>query len=870
MSKFKNATSIICITTDGADHRIDNFINQCSSHNIKNYKIAKFKPYKECGFTLTGRHIDKIHENSKGPTTSHLLAIKNWLNSSKDQYVLIMEDDISLETIDYWNFNFSEFIDFLPQDWECVQLSCIRESFDNIEIKTRSRLNSDWGCQAYLIRREYAKKLVDKYCISDTHFNLDNFNVKIQISPGEYTVYDLFPIVENILFEGVGVVYNCPLFVEDINNTSTNFVKDIGNSNDSIHIDSHNFVLNWWKNEGYNKEVLEINNHQYQDPITVIQIGAHHGYDDLSAHLFKNYKELKFGLFVEANPIHIEKLQNCYSKYKNIKIENIAIKPKNNNEDFLEIFYHNRDQGKQVASYDIEHVKRHEIKYWGPGKIDSFKAKALWIEDLLDNYTLRDIDWLYIDIEGLESDILLNLDFNKYKIKRLEFEQIHLGDNASKILNRLTSFGYTKVNSLHPNDWAFELKNYSNSDLTTRFALDTENDQLNFEIAYEYEKVGHTASAFSHYLRCAERTENINLAYECLIRGYYCFDSQQNKNFTSSHLLKQAISLLPKRPEAYFLLAKYQEKHHQWYESYNYCCIALELCEFLNNSELKTNIGYDGKEGLILCKAINGNHWDKIDESRILLNELIDNNSNLTEQQISNIEYHLTEIEKKRQKHLRYYKYQHDKLKIKFDGSQNIEENYSQSYQDLFVLSMTEGKKSGKYLEIGAGDPHFGNNTYLLEKQYGWQGLSIEINSELVDKFKSSRSNKIIQGDATKLNYGKILNDLNIGTDFDYLQLDCEPPAKTFETLLSIPFNKYRFSVITYEHDYYLDTTRSYREKSRKYLQSLGYKLMIGNVSMDDSTPFEDWWIHPDLIDHKKFESIHNGNIISIEKHLFN
>ena len=863
MSEFDKLTSIICITTEGSDHRIDNFIDQCSAYGIENYKIAKFKPYQESNFTLTGRYIGNIHENSKGPTTSHLLAIKNWLESSEDQHVLIMEDDISLETINYWNFNFLEFFESLPQDWECIQLSCIRESFDNIEIKTRSRLNSDWGCQAYLIKKEYAKKLISKYYISDTHFNLDNFNTKIQISPGEYVIYDLFPIVENILFEGVGPVYNMPLFVEDINNTNTNFAE----CNDQVHVSSYNHILNWWKNEGYRKQVSDINSHVYKNPISIVQLGSHKGYDDLSRHLLKNYKQLKFGLFVEANPEHIDSLKTCYGKYENISIENIAIKPKDSNDDFLEIFYHDQDPGKQVASYDINHVKKHE-KYWGEGEIKSFKINALSIENLLDKHSITNIDWLLIDIEGLEPDILLNLDFNKYNIKRLEFEKLHLGEYCSKILSKLASLGYHKVDSLHEYDWAFELKN-SPDDLTTRLALDTENPQLNFDMGYEYEKAGHTASAFSHYLRCAERTKNIDLSYECLIRGYYCFDSQKDRNFTSSHLLKQAISLCPKRPEAYFLLGQFNERYQQWYECYTNCSIALEVCDFDHNP-LRLSTPYSGKECLMLLKAISGNHWDKMDESRLLLNSMIDDSSNLNNEQICSVEYHLTEIEKKRQKHLKYYRSRYDNLKIKFNGAKNIEENYSQAYQDIFVLSATDGKKGGKYLEIGAGDPFFGNNTYLLEKQYGWTGISIEINPELVDKFKSNRSNDIMLGDATKLNYQKILDNLKSGSDFDYLQLDCEPPAKTLEVLLSIPFNKYRFAVITYEHDYYLDMTRSYREKSRNYLESLGYKLIIGNVSMDDSTPFEDWWIHPELIDYKKFELLYTKDSKNIEKHIFN
>jgi len=55
--------------------------------------------------------------------------------------------------------------------------------------------------------------------------------------------------------------------------------------------------------------------------------------------------------------------------------------------------------------------------------------------------------------------------------------------------------------------------------------------------------------------------------------------------------------------------------------------------------------------------------------------------------------------------------------------------------------------------------------------------------------------------------------------------------------------------VITYEHDHYADETSSYRDKLRKYLESKGYKLVVSNISPDDNSPFEDWWVHPDLVD---------------------
>ena len=53
----------------------------------------------------------------------------------------------------------------------------------------------------------------------------------------------------------------------------------------------------------------------------------------------------------------------------------------------------------------------------------------------------------------------------------------------------------------------------------------------------------------------------------------------------------------------------------------------------------------------------------------------------------------------------RYFKEDHDKLITKFTGSETIENNYSQAMQDMFVLTMLDGKKNGVYVEVGADQP---------------------------------------------------------------------------------------------------------------------------------------------------------------------
>ncbi len=182
-----------------------------------------------------------------------------------------------------------------------------------------------------------------------------------------------------------------------------------------------------------------------------------------------------------------------------------------------------------------------------------------------------------------------------------------------------------------------------------------------------------------------------------------------------------------------------------------------------------------------------------------------------------------------------------DKEKIKVS-------TYSEAMQDCFVVKMTNDKKHGTYVEIGSGHPIRSNNTYLLENKYDWRGISLELNSELVLKFKAVRLNPVIAANATSIDYQELFSAFDLPSSIDYLQIDIDPALQSLEALKLIPFEKYKFSVITFEHDRYRANRQIARE-SRKLLKGFGYKLIVKNVNSQKLKPFEDWWIHPELVE---------------------
>lgn len=214
-----------------------------------------------------------------------------------------------------------------------------------------------------------------------------------------------------------------------------------------------------------------------------------------------------------------------------------------------------------------------------------------------------------------------------------------------------------------------------------------------------------------------------------------------------------------------------------------------------------------------------------------------------------------------------YNKNKFEKLKHKFNLSETIERNYSQAYQDMFVLSMLNGKKNGTYVEIGAMDAIFINNTYLLENQFEWKGVSFDIDQSSKDTFVSNgRKNSFVLGDALAVDFEKVFEENNFGKQIDYLQLDIEPQIQTLNCLKKLPLDKYRFSVITYETDFY-DKSAGHeesiknRDESRAFLLSHGYELIVGNVANNNPDEiFEDWYVDPTVIDKNILEIMRSSS----------
>ena len=201
----------------------------------------------------------------------------------------------------------------------------------------------------------------------------------------------------------------------------------------------------------------------------------------------------------------------------------------------------------------------------------------------------------------------------------------------------------------------------------------------------------------------------------------------------------------------------------------------------------------------------------------------------------------------------------------------DIDSSKSQIAQDLFVLSELNFKRGGFFVEFGATNGIDLSNTFLLENKYDWTGILSEPAKEwhndlsknrqvYIDKncvWSSSNENLMFNqigelstvdlfsdsdSHAQTRKYGnryqvktisleELLDKYDAPSVIDYLSIDTE--GSEFEILSSFNFEKYKFRIITCEHNYTPN-----REKIYSLLKEKGYVRKYTEISK-----FDDWFV---------------------------
>lgn len=186
-----------------------------------------------------------------------------------------------------------------------------------------------------------------------------------------------------------------------------------------------------------------------------IQVGAGTGDLDKRANNRDGFTEfiknkiprchIKKIILVEPNPLNIPLLKECWKDYPEATIYELGITPKTYQHNTIDFFYCPLDAPHyQVASILKSHIQKH---YGDDCEINKFTIPVKNLEEFINEVTTEEIELLSLDIEGIDAEILLDLNLNNIKLKYLSFEHLHLGTNMENVLKHLQNNNYTFLGS---------------------------------------------------------------------------------------------------------------------------------------------------------------------------------------------------------------------------------------------------------------------------------------------------------------------------------------------------------------------------------------------------------------------------------------
>jgi glycosyltransferase involved in cell wall biosynthesis len=123
--------------------------------------------------------------------------------------------------------------------------------------------------------------------------------------------------------------------------------------------------------------------------------------------------------------------------------------------------------------------------------------------------------------------------------------------------------------------------------------------------------------------------------------------------------------------------------------------------------------------------------------------------------------------------------------------------------------------------------------------------------------------NDMVKITSTGITFDKICSSHGI-TNIDYLQIDLEADMgttiSTLDKLDKEVMDNYKFAVVTFEHDIYRTSNYNTRARSRDIFIKRGYYRVFDDINNTGDYPYEDWYVHPDLVDMNYIQNLQSRN----------
>ena len=156
-----------------------------------------------------------------------------------------------------------------------------------------------------------------------------------------------------------------------------------------------------------------------------VQVGTNNGADRFKD-VVRDYKP-GVVLLVEPNPQLIQEIKNNYKDISGVVIENVAIADKEGVIDLYLPWMDDRGRAKNGYYYTHSEFSAVPQNDWGMKKnMIKMTVQSVRLDSLLKKHSIRHIDYLCIDTEGYDAEVLKSLAIWSKKVDILQYENFNV------------------------------------------------------------------------------------------------------------------------------------------------------------------------------------------------------------------------------------------------------------------------------------------------------------------------------------------------------------------------------------------------------------------------------------------------------------
>ena len=242
--KLQNFGPIYCINLDGQPERWHYMEDQFRYWELTDYERISAYDGREDDLSdiIKGKYPDTMSSGEIGCVTSHLNAIKHFLDTSDAPYAIMMEDDCDLSLARNWSFTWTDFIARVPYAWDVIQLAIICTG--DVVVPIHTRFVNEFSTACYVITRHHAEKLVKFHCRGG-YTGKQKYKLDQGVKPRA--------VADDLIYNS-GITYACPLLLYKIELGSTIHPEHIG----IFHQGNHDGIRNFWAQQGAQMSVESV------------------------------------------------------------------------------------------------------------------------------------------------------------------------------------------------------------------------------------------------------------------------------------------------------------------------------------------------------------------------------------------------------------------------------------------------------------------------------------------------------------------------------------------------------------------------------------------------------------------------------------